>query len=141
MRVLLGQMVEMSGLFREYLEGYRMTTVLNGANFGTVTLFRVYPDRVDTWVVKDRERTDPSARGELLAHNEYNRGIFHYVRDQAMKGQGVLISMTDCYRQIDYGEPIAALKAYVLSPFIDEAHVELLVHKVLEARQRVDWKG
>ena len=36
---------------------------------------------------------------------------------------------------------IAALKAYVLSPFIDEAHVELLVHKVLEARQRVGWKG
>ena len=49
--------------------------------------------------------------------------------------------MTDCYRQTDYGEPNAALKADVLSPFIDEAHVELLVHKVLEARQRVDWKG
>lgn len=141
MRVLLGHMVEMSDLFREHLEGHRMTTVLNGANFGTVTLFRVYPDGVDTWVVKDKERTDPSARDELLAHNEYNRGIFHYVRDQAMKGQGVLISMTDCYRRTDYGEPIAALKAYVLSPFIDEAHVELLVHKVLEARQRVDRKG
>ena len=141
MRVLLGHMVEMAELLREHLEGHRVTSVLNAGNFGTVTLFRVYPEGVDTWTVKDKERADPSARDELLAHNEYNRRIFHYLHDQAMKGQGVLISLTECYRPTDYGEPIVALKAYILSPFIDEAHVELLVHKVLEARERIDWKG
>ena len=49
LRVLLGHLVEMSELLREHLEGHRMTTVLNGETFGTVSLFRVYPDGVDTW--------------------------------------------------------------------------------------------
>ena len=54
LRVLLGHMVEMAELLREHLDGHQMTTVMNGDNFGTVTLFRVYPDGVDTWTVKDR---------------------------------------------------------------------------------------
>ena len=49
----------------------------------------------------------------------------------------VLISMTECYRPTDYGTPIVALKAYSLSPFIDEEHIELLVAKGLEARERL----
>ena len=42
---LLGHLVEMAELLREHLEGHRMTAVLNGENFGTVTLFRVYTGR------------------------------------------------------------------------------------------------
>ena len=135
LRALLGHLVEMAELLREHLEGHRMTTVLNGENFGTVTLFRVYPDGVDTWTIKERERIDPAARDLLLAHNEYNRWIYRYLHDEALAGRGVLISMTECYRLSDYGEPIVALKVYVLSPFVDEADVELLVSKVLEARR------
>ena len=137
LRALLGHLVEMAEVLREHLEGHRMTTVLNGENFGTVTLFRVYPDGVDTWTIKDRERTDPAARDLLLAHNEYNRRIFQYLHDDAVAGRGVLISMTECYRMTDYGEPTVALKVYVLSPFVDEADVELLVTKIIEARRRV----
>ena len=57
---------------------------------------------------------------------------------EAMAGRGVMISMTDCYRQTSYGEPIVALKSYILSPFVDEEHVEALVRKVLEAQERID---
>ena len=32
----------------EHLEGHRIASMLNGENFDTVTLFRVYPDGVDT---------------------------------------------------------------------------------------------
>jgi glutamate/tyrosine decarboxylase-like PLP-dependent enzyme len=137
MRVLLGHLVEMAELLREHLEGHGSTTVLNDANFGTVTLFRAYPDGVDTWTIKDRERTDVSARAELLAHNEYNRRLFHHLYKRAMQGQGVHISMTNCYRHTDYGEPIVALKSYILSPFVDERHVEHLVSDVLEAREAI----
>ena len=137
LRTLLGHLVEMAELFREHLEGHRMTTVLNGENFGTVTLFRVYPDDVDTWTIKERERTDPAARDLLFEHNGYNRRIYRYLHDDALAGRGVLISMTECYRLTDYHEPIVALKVYVLSPFIDEADVELLVPKILEARRHV----
>ena len=45
--------------------------------------------------------------------------------------------MTECYRLTDYHEPIVALKVYVLSPFVDEEDVELLVSKVLAGRSHV----
>jgi L-2,4-diaminobutyrate decarboxylase len=135
-RALLGHVVEMAELLREHLDGHATTTVLNGENFGTVTLFRAYPDDVDTWTVPERERTDPSCREELLAHNEYNREIYRHLYDKAMTGKGVLLSMTDCYRHTDYGEPIVALKSYILSPFVDEDHVQLIVDNVLEAREK-----
>jgi len=136
-RALLGHVVEMAELLREHLEGHSATTVVNGDNFGTVTLFRAYPEGVDTWTVPERERTDASLRESLRAHNEYNREIYRYLYDKAMTGKGVLLSMTDCYRHSDYGEPIVALKSYILSPFVDEEHVRLIVDTVLEAREKV----
>ncbi len=137
LRVLLGHLVEMAELLREHLEGHDSTTVLNDDGVGPVTVFRVYPDGVDTWTIKDRERTDPAARAELLRHNEYNRRLFRYLYDRAMRGEGVHISMTDCYRHTDYGEPVVGLKSFMLSPFIDEQHVERLVADILQARQAI----
>ncbi len=136
-RALLGHIVEMAELLREHLEGHSTTTVLNGGNVGTVTLFRVYPDGVDTWTVPERERTDPTYGEKLLEHNEYNRKIYRYLHEKAMDGKGVLLSMTDCYRHTDYDEPMVALKSYILSPFVDEEHVRLIVDSVLEAREHV----
>ena len=37
-------------------------------------------------------------------------GWFRYLHDRAMRGAGVHLSMTDCYRETDYGEPIVGLK-------------------------------
>ena len=136
-RVLLGHLVEMAEVLREHLEGHGSTTVLNDDAVGTVTVFRVYPDGVDTWTIKDRERTDPAAREELLRHNDYNRRLFRHLYDRAMRGEGVHISMTDCYRETEYGEPMVGLKSFVLSPFVDEHDVEQLVRDILDARQAV----
>jgi glutamate/tyrosine decarboxylase-like PLP-dependent enzyme len=138
LRALLGHLVEMAEVLREHLEGHSATTVLNGENFGTVTLFRVYPDGVDTWSVPQKERSDPSYREKLLEYNEYNRAVYRYVHAEAMKGRGVLISLTENYRRTDYGEPMVALKSFITSPFADEENVELVVTKVLEAREQVE---
>ncbi len=137
MRTLLGHLVEMAESLREHLEGHDSITVLNSDNLGTVTLFRVYPDGVDTWTIKDCERTDSAFRDELLRHNDYNRRMFRYLHDRAMQGQGVHISMTDCYRETDYGEPIVGLKSFILSPFIDQQHVRYLVQNILDARKAI----
>ena len=137
LRVVLGHLVEMAESLREHIEGHDSTTVLNDDGVGTVTVFRVYPDGVDTWTIKERERTDPGAREELLRHNEYNRRLFRYLYDRAMRGEGVHVSMTDCYRETDYGEPIVGLKSFILSPFIDERHVRQLVRDILDARQAI----
>jgi glutamate/tyrosine decarboxylase-like PLP-dependent enzyme len=138
LRVLLGHAVEMAEVLRERIESHPNLTVLNGGNVGPVTLFRAYPDGVDTFTVKDREQTDPSYRDRLLAHNEYNRRIYQRVHAEALAGRGVVISLTDCYRHTDYGESIVALKSYVLSPFSDAGRMESIVRHVLAAREEID---
>jgi glutamate/tyrosine decarboxylase-like PLP-dependent enzyme len=137
-RALLGHAVEMAEVLRERIESHPNLTVLNGENVGPVTLFRAYPDGVDTFSVKDRERSDANYRRQVIEHNEYNRRIFERVHAEALTGHGVAISMTNCYRHTDFGDPIAALKSYVLSPFSDERRMESIVKHVLAARDIVD---
>lgn len=134
-RVIIGHIVEMAQLLREHIESHECMTVLNRENFGTVTLFRVYPEGVDTFQIKEKEIHDSSFRKVLLHHNEYNRKIFDFVHQEGMAGRGVMLSLTDSYRRTDYGEPIVALKSFILSPFVDEDNVETVVEKVLEARK------
>jgi L-2,4-diaminobutyrate decarboxylase len=136
-RTLLGHITEMTQLLREHLDGHEATTVLNRNNFGPVTLFRVYPNEIDTFTVQEREFHDSAFRADLLRHNEYNRRVAAFVHDEAMAGRGVVISMTECYRHTTYGEPVVALKSYILSPFVDEENVQVLVAKILEAREHV----
>ena len=138
--VLLGHAVEMAEVLREQIEAHPNVTVLNGENHGPVTLFRVYPDGIDTFVVKDREQQDAEYREQLLAHNDYNRRIYQLVHEQALRGHGVAISLTECYRQTDYGEPIVALKSYVISPFSDESRMESIMEHVLAARRELEEK-
>lgn len=137
LRSLLGHLVSMAEALREQLEGHAATHVLNGENFGPVTLFRVYPDGVDTFSVPDRERTDPAFRDQLRAHNAYNRRIFALIQNEALQGRGVVISLTDCYRESDYGEPIVALKSYILSPFAEERAVQDVLESLWKARRNV----
>ncbi|MBM4076378.1 MAG: aspartate aminotransferase family protein, partial [Planctomycetes bacterium] len=122
LRSLLGHVVSMAEVLREHLEGHAATTVCNRGNFGPVTLFRVYPDGVDTFGVLDRELKDSTYRDQLRMHNDYNRRVFQLVQSDALKGEGVVISLTDCYRESDYGEPMVALKSYILSPFAEEQY-------------------
>ena len=138
LQVIIGHIVEMSQLLREHLEGNEWTTVLNRENFGPVTLFRVYPPGIDTFRIKEEESKDGAYRELLREHNEYNRKVFQYVHHEAMEGRGVVLSLTDCYRTSEYGEPIVALKSFILSPFVDEEQIEKVVRKVLEARNQIE---
>ena len=70
---------------------------------------------MDTFAIKDQEMTEESFRAALLRHDAYNRKIYEYVRDEA----------------------VTAPKSFILSPFTDEANVEKVVEKVLEARAKV----
>jgi glutamate/tyrosine decarboxylase-like PLP-dependent enzyme len=134
---LLGHLVAIAEELREQLEGHPSTTVLNGDNFGPVTLFRVYPEGVDTFAMPEQERRDPAFRDQLLAHNAYNRRVFELIQADALQGVGVVISLTDCYRETDYGEPIVALKSYILSPFSDEAQVHAVLDSIAKARRAI----
>ncbi|MDX1966129.1 MAG: pyridoxal-dependent decarboxylase, partial [Planctomycetaceae bacterium] len=134
LRALLGHLVHMAESLRERLEGQAWSTVVNRGNFGPVTLFRVYPDGVDTFTIREREEKEAAARPLLEAHNEYNRQVFQVVQQEALHGRGVVLSLTDCYRESDYGAPMVALKSYILSPFSEEQYVDAVVESLAAAR-------
>jgi len=141
LRSLIGHLVEMAELLKEYLEGNTAAAVLNIDNYGPSTLFRLYPDNVDTWMVVEQERTDAKMRESLLKHNEYNRRIYEYMHSRSMAGLGAHISMTSCFQMTEYGEPITALKSYMMSPFVDESHIETFVEDLKEARRYASQEG
>ncbi len=134
LRSLLGHLVTQAVELATHLKANSATTVLNEDNFGPVTLFRVYPDGVDTFKIPRLEQTDVAFRDQLLAHNTYNRRLFELIRDEALQGRGVVISLTDCYRLSDYGEPIVALKSYIMSPFSELENVSAVLDSIWRAR-------
>ena len=132
-RTLIGHAVEMAEVLRELIISRPELTILNEDNYGPVTLFRAYPRGIDTFRVKERELNDPDYLPELKRHNDLNRRIFQRVAAEALAGRGVAIGFTDQYRISVSGEPICALKSYVLSPFADEEQMHAVVSHVLEA--------
>jgi glutamate/tyrosine decarboxylase-like PLP-dependent enzyme len=136
-RALIGHSVDMAEQLRELIVARPEMTVLNERNVGPVTLFRVYPPGVNTFQVKDREWNDPTYRDTLRQHNELNRRIYQHVQQEALAGRGVALGFTDMYAASCDGEPINALKSYVLSPFDDVEQMETVVEHVLAARDAV----
>lgn len=138
LRSLLGHVVDMAAQLRELIVARPELTVMNERNVGPVTLFRAYPSGVNTFQVKDRELRDPSYRDTLRRHNELNRRIYQHVQGEALLGRGVALGFTDMYTTTADGEPINALKSYVLSPFVDDEQMRAVVDHVLAALKVVE---
>lgn len=134
-RVLLGHIVEMAERVRERLEAVHSIAVLNDYNYGPVTLFRVYPPGTDARAAYAAEIADAAHRPQLLEGNELCRRLFDVLHYDVITGKGVNLGITDAYRTTAYGEPIAALKNYVMSPFTDEAAVDLVLERILAAQE------
>ena len=132
-RIILSHLIEMSQLLREKLEDGGNAVILNKNNFGPVALFRLYPEGKEALKLQLLEKHDASYRTSLLRHNEYNRRIFTQLHNDAMAGHGAVLSLVDNYQTSDYGEPVLALKSYVISPFTDASAIEAVAAKVLSA--------
>lgn len=136
-RVLLGHIVTMAEILRSRLEQISYARIVNDANHGMVTLFRVYPDGVDANLAFHEEVTRADKAEQLRAHNIYNRQVFEAIRHQLDLGDGMNLGMTDCYRLAACGEPIVALKSFIMSPFVDESALNYLITCVERARKAV----
>ena len=137
-RTLLGHAVEMAEVLRELIEvasepdGAQRRERRPGDAVSRLSRRRRHVHRQ-----RPRAQRRQLPRRSCCAHNDYNRRIFERVHAEALAGHGVAISLTDCYRQTDYGEPIVALKTYVLSPFADESQMQTVLEEVLKARERL----
>lgn len=136
-RALLGHQVDMAAYLRELIAARPELTCVNDENLGPVTLFRAYPDGVETFGAARRELHNPALATEVAQVNDFNRRIYQYVHARAMAGEGVAIGFTECYRVTASGVPLCALKSYVNSPFVDAARMESIVEHVLAARKLV----
>jgi glutamate/tyrosine decarboxylase-like PLP-dependent enzyme len=137
LRTLLGHLVTMAETLRNRLTAQPAISVMNPDNFGPVTLFRVYPDGVDTFEIPKLEQTNAAYADQLQKFNDYNRQVFKVMHAEALRGDGVVISMTDRFRETDYGQPVVALKSYIMSPFSDQQYVQAVVDSVERARRQV----
>jgi glutamate/tyrosine decarboxylase-like PLP-dependent enzyme len=137
LRTLLGHLVTMAETLRNRLTAQSAISVMNPENFGPVTLFRVYPDHVDTFEMPGLEQTNASYAPQLKEFNEYNRRVFQIIHAEALRGDGVVISMTDRFRETDYGQPVVALKSYIMSPFSDQQYVQAVVDSIERARRQI----
>lgn len=143
MQALLGYLVSQRLRLKTRLDNDPHVTVLNAHNPGTVNLFRTYPNGVETPII-DHERHDLAWRDRLLYYNGYNLAVEKYIHERAMAGEGVVLSKTNEYSGTTYEDPvlkihlpIVALKSYMLSPFIDKSHVDLVYRTVKDARKVV----
>lgn len=141
LQALLGYLVSQRLRLKTKLDNDAHITVLNASNPGTVTLFRAYPNDVLTPVI-DSERHDPTLRDRLLLQNAYNLVLEEQIHQKAMAGQGVVLSKTSAYTTTSYEDaalrislPIVALKSYMMSPFIEKEHVDLVYRTVRECRK------
>ena len=134
-QVILAHLMEMSQLLREKLEDGGHTSILNKNNYGPVALFRLYPKGIDALKLQLAERHDIAYRDSLQLHNEYNRKVFEHLHRQAMAGHGAILSLVDNYQPSDYGEPMLALKSFVMSPFTDAQAVDAVVSKINDVQQ------
>ncbi|MBC8248188.1 MAG: anti-sigma factor antagonist [Anaerolineales bacterium] len=134
-RALLGHIVSMAEVLRAKLEEAPHACLVNDYNYGPVTLFRVYPDGVEAKAAYREESTRPELADQLRAHNDYNRRVFDVLHRQMESGEGMALSLTDQYRVTPYGEPILALKSFVMSPFVDEAAMNHLITCIEQARK------
>lgn len=137
LRTLLGHLVTMAETLRDRLSAHSAISVMNPENFGPVTLFRVYPDGVDTFEFPRREQTDARCEEQLLRYNEYNRQLFRLMHAEALRGEGIVISMTDCFRETEFGQPVVALKSYIMSPFSDQQYVQAVIESIERARRQI----
>ncbi|MFO0756492.1 MAG: pyridoxal-dependent decarboxylase [Byssovorax sp.] len=141
LQVLLGHAVSMAERLRLRLEAIGEVVILNDYNHGPVTLFRVYPKGVDAERAYREETSDLGKREALLAHNEHNRTVLRALLARADAEGGVYLGQTERYRTTPHGDPILALKSYVLTPFATEAVMDSVAERLVAAAEQVASAG
>ncbi len=138
-RALLGHLVSMSEVLRRRLDEHPSMCQINDYNYGPVTLFRAYPDGMDAKSLFSSELNHPEFSESLRRSNAYNEKLFQELHRQMEQEEGFVLSLTSHYRTAACGEPVVAIKSFVMSPFIEEEHMKALIACIEKARHAVRY--
>ncbi|ABK62153.1 pyridoxal phosphate-dependent decarboxylase family protein [Clostridium novyi] len=150
-RVILGNLIECEMSLRNVIKEEPNLVCVNEKDNGLVTLFRVYPDKLKENINKvnfaeeqyKNEFTNPDYKEQLKKYNEYQNKIANELERMMFEENGPALSFTSKFRLSQYGEPIAAIKAYPMSPYMnfsEERLKEDIIKYVLRAKENVDKK-
>ncbi|MDE3269778.1 MAG: pyridoxal-dependent decarboxylase [Pseudomonadota bacterium] len=132
-RVLLAHLVAMAQTFRQELLATGKAAIINPACVGSVTLFRLYPDRMTPDFAAELTQSE-----RLLTINHYNWQLFDQLHTEAMTGNAPVLSSVDACMHSDHNDPVLALKAFIISPFTDTQAVKATVAKIMAIKAKVD---
>lgn len=132
LQVLLGHALEMTAELRRRLRTRSNIALVNEQNTGPVTLYRLYPQGVSGTEMLARERTDPAARDEVERHNEFQRRGHAASVARMPDASSAAIGLTSVAGRAACGEPLVALKSYLLSPWLEPADLDAIM-------RQLDW--
>jgi L-2,4-diaminobutyrate decarboxylase len=151
-RVMLGRLIEVQMYLRQLLAEERSLVCVNPDDYGFVTLFCVYPERVDAEETYQKELNDPTYREQLKTFNQFQTRVanklFDMLRNPSSAPAGWKNPPYTRYTagfsaplyapdESDSRYFIYALKSYPMSPNSDEHSMTLLLAYVLKARELV----
>ncbi|KGM94475.1 aspartate aminotransferase family protein [Clostridium botulinum] len=147
-RAILGNLIEVEMSLRNVIRKEPSMVCVNGNDNGLVTLFRVYPDSL-----KDKTNFDDFARQQyknefcnedykkdLKEYNDYQAKVAKELEMLMLEENGPALSFTSKFRLSSYGEPVAAIKAYPMSPYMSSSEKELkedIIKFVLKAKENI----
>jgi len=147
---ILGGVLQIEEYLRDRIKEITSMVCVNNEDHGFVTLLRVYPEGVNAKAQYEKELNDPSAKAELVAHNELQKLIanklWSWFRDGKTHGGdcGPYISYTSGFRKTTYNRDgddseavIYALKSFPMNLNINPFSMEQLLALTLRARDEV----
>ncbi|SQB92739.1 pyridoxal phosphate-dependent decarboxylase family protein [Clostridium tetanomorphum] len=148
-RAILGNLIESEKALRNVIEDEPSMVCINERDHGFVTLFRVYPKKLSIFSncenfaknQYEKEFEDTAYKEELRKYNDYQFKVSQELQRMLFEENGPALSFTSEFRLTPYGEPIAAIKAYPMSPYMGRCEKELkenIIEYILKAAENVD---
>lgn len=131
-RAILGEHIEAEIELRKLIAKEDSLVCLNPDDHGFVTLFRAYPESLrakygDNFASAqyNNEYSDEEYAEDLAKFNEYQLQVAAELRRLTFEDNGPALSYTSDFRTNKFGNPIAALKAYPMTPFRNDDEAEI----------------
>ncbi|MCD4825955.1 MAG: aspartate aminotransferase family protein [Phycisphaerae bacterium] len=130
-QLCLGWVIQVSNYLRRRLMDLKHVGVVNPANNGFSTVFRVYPIGVDGQAELQRELSDPDYRSKFDSNTDYTKGLFDFRnRRQTTDDPKLDWISAGSWLEYDRSVEVPAWKAYLLNPRVLYEDVDRFIEDI-----------